>query len=120
MILSKVFRVQKGVSRPQSGPLTAKKGRIGQKHSKSPIKPFCLSKGLHRCYVDNQPVYFHQNILSNGFGAQEGTSRPPKGSRATILAWIAKWDDSLRAYTSQAFGARNATLEYILDEARST
>jgi len=27
---------------------------------------------------------------------------------------IAKWDDSLRAYTSQVFGARNATLEYLM------
>ena len=35
---------------------------------------------------------------------------PKLGSRVTV----AKWDDSLRVCTSQVFGARNATLEYLL------
>ena len=44
--------------------------------------------GLDSCYMDNQPLDFHQMILIKTFRAQEEVSRAEVGSPTTESAWI--------------------------------
>ena len=95
--------------------------------------PYSLSvKSLKRLKIASKLVRYYQSVsigitasnmrwvVLKNFSIQiEAMSLKSKESNPEIPKMtnklsIAKWDDSLRAYMSLVFGARNATLEYLM------